>query len=104
MVRATGSGLLLIAGLTATGCGPPALPSRGDPPRILLEPEAPLDAAPAVLRIHVSGLPGVDPNALLLFRGALESYHSARIRSAALPATLEERRVPSIAYAREDGR
>jgi hypothetical protein len=90
--------VLVVPFAVATGCGPPPLPPRGDPPVVSLEPTAPLDAAKAVLRVHVSGLSGVDPNALMLFRGELDSYYSARIRSVAIPDTLGERRVPSVAW------
>jgi hypothetical protein len=85
----------------AMGCSPPPLPPRGEPPVVSLEPRAPLDAAAAVLRVHVSGLSGVDANALALFRGEIDSYYSARIRSVAIPETLQARRVPSIAWAGE---
>lgn len=90
--------VLFILFAAGAGCGPPPLPPRGDPPVVSLEPEAPLDGAKAVLRVHVSGLSGVDPNALVLFRGELDSYYSARIRSVAIPDTLAERRVPSVAW------
>jgi hypothetical protein len=102
--RLSGSvfGLILLAGASAaTGCGPPPLPQRGDPPVVSLEPATPLDAAAAVLRVHVSGLSGVDPNALVVFRGELDSYYSARIRAVAIPETLAARRVPSLAWAGE---
>ncbi len=56
-----------------------------------LVPEAPLDAAPAVLWLRVSGLPA--EAALLLFEGELTSYYLGRVLRAELPSTLLERQV-----------
>jgi hypothetical protein len=95
----TGRSLLLLSGLWLGSCSEPAVSasSGGAPPTLTLEPPAPLDAAPAVLRLRISGL-DVDPRSLFLVDGDIGSYHRARIRSGELPAAIAARRVPALGW------
>jgi hypothetical protein len=58
---------------------------------VVLEPAAELDAAPAVVRIHITAAPALDAAELWLFRGELSSYHVGRIGRRELSMTLLER-------------
>ncbi len=98
MARAPTNGLVLIAGIAiGGGCDAPALPASREPPVVRVEPAPARDGVATVLRLHVSGL-GLPPGALVLFRGSLDSYHAARVRSAALPSTLDELLVASTVW------
>ena len=82
--------------LLGTACGVPPPPS-GDGAVITLEPGAPLDRAPAVLRVRIAGA-GTEPRSLLLLEGELGTYHVGRLRAGELPTTLSDRRIPAYAW------
>lgn len=99
--------MLLLVGFCA-GCpsglpDPPSRPSDAGTSAFELEPEAPLDAASRVVRIHWSDPDPSDAGtALRVFRGALSAYDLGRIRRGEISTTLAERRVAVLDY-REDG-
>ncbi|WP_437877775.1 lamin tail domain-containing protein [Sorangium sp. So ce513] len=71
-------------------------------PELQIEPAAPLDAAPPVLRLRVR-LPGsaagsVDPGRALVVRGKLGAAHRRQIEQGELSNALAKRVVPSIAW------
>lgn len=94
--------LLSVLG-SAVACGPTP-PER--PPiseiAVAAEPEAPLDAVPAVVRFRITGL-AVPAAGVVLLEDALGSYHEGRIRDADVPSTLIERLVPVTAFDAEAG-
>ncbi|WP_437969932.1 lamin tail domain-containing protein [Sorangium sp. So ce260] len=71
-------------------------------PELQIEPEAPLDAAPPVLRLRVrlpgASLEGVDPARALIIRGKISATHLRHIEQGELSKALSERVVPSIAW------
>lgn len=79
------------------GCSRRSPPSRGAAPSFRIEPPQGAQGAAEVVRIHVTGV-GAATNGILLLSGAIDSYHSARIRSSVLPSTLEERLVQGTAW------
>ncbi len=95
---------LLVAAALAGCRGPlPTPPDRRAEASIdlRLEPDAALDAAPSVVRVHAR-VEVVDAASLMLFRGELSSYHLGRIATGDLPETLRERRVPVLAWQASD--
>ncbi|HVU01742.1 MAG TPA: lamin tail domain-containing protein [Polyangiaceae bacterium] len=90
-----------VSACAALGCAPEA---RERPPAalVVVEPEAPLEAVPPVVRFRVEGFSGVSAS-LLLFSGELGSYYLGRIRAGDLPSTLAERRVTAEVFPSEDG-
>ncbi|WP_044985758.1 lamin tail domain-containing protein [Sorangium cellulosum] len=71
-------------------------------PELHIEPEAPLHAAPPVLRLRVR-LPGaspegVDPARALVVRGKVGAAHLRQIEQGELSKALSERVIPSIAW------
>ncbi len=94
--------LCLAAAVLATACAPEvgSDPPRANPPSVTIEPSAPLDAVPAVVRITVAGHPAEE---IALFTGELSEYHSGRLRRGDLPKTLVDRIVPAITYATPTG-
>jgi hypothetical protein len=108
------SGILPLFGCALLGgCPePPDPPQRSADagpeagPKVVVEPEATLEAAPAVLRLRVSVPAGgvESPERLRLFSGSLSSYHLGRIRAQALPATLLDREVPAVTWSEASGR
>jgi hypothetical protein len=98
MVRVRAGVLASVAAVVlGAGCHAPALPPGRATPVVTVEPAPRADGIASVFRLHVAGL-DADPGALVLFRGALDSYHAARLRSAALPSTLDELRVPGTVW------
>jgi hypothetical protein len=89
---------MLVGARALSACSPPTLPPQAEPPAVKLEPAAGKEGAPSVVRVHVTGLGPVDPNAVVLFRGELSAYHAGRIRAVALPQTLSDLRVPGVAW------
>ncbi|WP_437649190.1 lamin tail domain-containing protein [Sorangium sp. So ce362] len=83
-----------------------AEPETADPaaaaPELQIEPEAPLHAAPPVLRLRVplpgASLEGVDPARALLLRGKIGAAHLRQIEQGELSKALLERVVPSIVW------
>ncbi|WP_437736228.1 lamin tail domain-containing protein [Sorangium sp. So ce1335] len=74
-------------------------------PELQIDPAAPLDAAPPVLRLRVR-LPGtaaghVDPGRALVLRGKVGAAHLRQIEQGELSNALAERVVPSIAWLNE---
>ncbi|WP_437534720.1 lamin tail domain-containing protein [Sorangium sp. So ce726] len=71
-------------------------------PELQIEPAAPLDAAPPVLRVRVllpgAALGSVDPARALVVRGKLSAAHLRQIERGELSTALSERVVPSIAW------
>lgn len=65
---------------------------------VVLEPDAPLGAAPQVLRFHLTGFTGEPLTDLWLFRDTLSAYHLGRIQKHELPSTLVERQLPVRAW------
>ncbi len=84
-------------------CSSPLPPRPERPPpdagvHVEIEPSAPLDAAPRVVRL-VLGTP--DAGSVALYSGVLGSYHLGRIASGDIPATLTARLVPSRTWTEE---
>lgn len=77
-------------------CGAPSAP-RGAAPALTLEPAAPLDQSPPVVRVHVHGV-DVDPSALALFQGTVDAYYSGKIAVDVVPDALAARRVASLSW------
>lgn len=74
-------------------------------PELQIEPAAPPDAAPPVLRLRVR-LPGTRPGdvdlaRVLLFRGPINAAHLRQIEQGELSKALSERIVPSLAWLEE---
>ncbi|XXX80012.1 lamin tail domain-containing protein [Sorangium sp. So ce134] len=71
-------------------------------PELQIEPEAPVNAAPPVLRLRVrlpgASLEGVDPARALVVRGKISAAHLRQIEQGELSKALSERIVPSIAW------
>lgn len=92
------------------GCRPDLpLPSSnplttGEAPEFVVrvEPEAPLDAAPRVLRARVQWPDPIDKERVFLIRGEVTDYHLRQIEREDLTKTLEERIVPAIVWAEDD--
>lgn len=74
------------------------------PTALSLEPEAPLDRAPAVVRLRVAASdPGLDAALeVLVIADELSDYHLGRIVKRDLPQTLLDRVVPSLAWPEPD--
>ncbi|MBI4703221.1 MAG: lamin tail domain-containing protein [Deltaproteobacteria bacterium] len=102
---------LAAAGAAQLGCRPDLGEPRLDcaargaadagPPEVWIEPEAPLDQAPAVLRVHlrVPGAAGtIDPERLALVRGPLGPAQLGQIARAEISAALSERIVPALIW------
>jgi hypothetical protein len=94
---------LLLCALALGACQPlPEQPS-GPPStavEVTIEPEAPLDEAPSVLRLRLpwSERSLDSPEDVLLVSGELSDYHVGRIRRRDLPKTLIARIVPALTW------
>jgi hypothetical protein len=94
----------LLLAIVLCACQPLPEQPFGQPsstlPDVLVEPEAALDEAPAVLRIRLSFAgPWRDrPEELLLVSGELSDYHVRRIKKRELPQTLVVRIVPALSW------
>lgn len=95
----------------SSGCRP-ELPLPGsnplsvaDPPEFVvkIEPEAPLDAAPRVLRAHLSWADSIDKDRVFLIRGEVSEYHLRQIERGDLTKTLQERVVPALVWPEQNG-
>lgn len=78
--------------------------TAADPPQFLvqIEPDAPLDATPRVLRAHVQWPNPIDKERVFLIRGEVTDYHLRQIERDDLTKTLIERIVPAIAWAEDE--
>jgi hypothetical protein len=72
--------------------------------RLSTEPQAELDAAPAVLRLRaeLAGSAVLEPGDVQVYHGELSAYHLGRVERADLPSTLVERRVPTVSWVAQD--
>lgn len=98
-MRLPSSSLSLPLALIACGSAwePPA---PRDAPAVSVEPLGELGAAPAVLRLRVSGAVGRSSLAdFRVFEGELSTYHLGRLRRRDVPGTLLEREVGSVVWA-----
>src|SRR5262245_36956007 len=70
-----------------------------------LEPPAPLDAAPRVLRIHLQGPAALDfqPDGYIVARGELGPAHLRQLQRGELSKALSARLVPIMVWARDVG-
>lgn len=86
--------------LTLTACAPGwEPPTRHGLPSVIVEPVGGLEAAPAVLRLRVTGaLRRSNFADFRLFEGTLSPYHLGRLRRRDVPATLLEREVTSVVW------
>lgn len=110
----TFSALLLILCAAALGCQP-TLPDRfGDgggstseaqQPHAVIEPEAPLDAAPRVVRVRIVPAAGATADAarVLFVRGHVGAGHIRQVVNDSVSQALTERVVPAITWTEEDG-
>jgi hypothetical protein len=97
----------LIAGCDATGCA-----SAASELVVTSEPEAPSDAVPAILRLHVverqadgaerAPIP-LDPTRVVLVRGQLGRAQLAELARGEPSAALQARFVPALAWSADDG-
>ncbi|MDC3984310.1 lamin tail domain-containing protein [Polyangium jinanense] len=70
---------------------------------VAFEPEAPVTAAPRVLRVHVAAEPSLDEARLFLVRGELRDSHLRQIERDDISKALAERFVPSVRWRADDG-
>lgn len=82
---------------------PPESSTATQSASVSVEPEAPLDAVAAVLRVRIEVGATWDepPEDVLLVSGELSDYHLNRIAKQDLPQTLIERTVPVLAWREE---
>lgn len=92
----------IAAFLLLAGCEPARPDASASTPNITLEPSAPLDIAPAVVRLHVTGL-NTDPASLSLWSGELTSYAAEKIRDGLVPSPMSSRQVPALSWASGSG-
>lgn len=92
------------------GCRPD-LPDPGsfpltaaDPPEFIVrvEPDAPLEATPRVLRAHLQWPSPIDKERVFLIRGEVTEYHLRQIEQSDLTKTLMERIVPAVVWAEDE--
>ena len=69
---------------------------------VRLEPDAPLENAPRVLRAHVQWSNPIDKERIFLIRGEVSEYHLRQIARDDLSKTLMERIVPAIVWAEDE--
>lgn len=69
---------------------------------VRIEPDAPLDATPRVLRAHVQWPNPIDKERVFLIRGEVTDYHLRQIERDDLSKTLVERMVPAIVWAEDE--
>lgn len=70
---------------------------------VAFEPEAPVTAAPRVLRAHVAGGPSLDEARLFLVRGEVRDSHLRQIERDDVSKALAERFVPTLRWRADDG-
>jgi hypothetical protein len=109
IARACGGAGALLAGVTWACAAPPedgagARVDAGGAGALVVsvEPEAPLDAVPRVLRVHVrapGGAEGLEPDGFVLVRGELGAAHLSQLARGAPSKALRERMVPALAWA-----
>lgn len=87
----------LMAWFLFSGCGPTRPDRSFVAPEVTLEPNAPPDDAPSVVRLHVTGLVA-EPSAIALFEGELTSYATEKIRDGLVPSTLSSRQIPTVSW------
>jgi len=69
---------------------------------VRIEPDAPLENAPRVLRAHVQWPNPIDKERVFLIRGEVSEYHLRQIARDDLTKTLTERIVPAIVWAEDE--
>jgi hypothetical protein len=103
----------LLAALAACACNPDlATPTSGCPDpaadeasalEVTLEPGAPLDRAPTIMRVHVRGVEAaVDPARLLLVEGEVGPSHLGQIARDEISSALSERIVPTLVWSHDN--
>jgi hypothetical protein len=99
---------LMVLVLLAAGCradlprsGPPKARESRPPLTLTLEPPAPLDAAPPVLRLHLTAPAPIDERRVVLVRGEVRKSHVEQIAREEIGKTLAKRIVPALVW-RED--
>ena len=88
---------VVLASWTTSGCGPSPPAPDVAVPSVTLEPAAPLEQTPPVVRIVVDGFE-LPPQALALFRGALSDYFVGELKNGKVPPSLRERQVAAVAW------
>ncbi|MDI1477752.1 lamin tail domain-containing protein [Polyangium sp. y55x31] len=102
---------LLALALALVACRPDLpMPEAGLAPAtqtagitVAFEPEAPVTAAPRVLRVHVAGGPSLDEARLFLVRGEVRDSHLRQIERDDVSKALAERFVPTLRWRADDG-
>ena len=84
------------------GSGPGETPGE---PHALLEPDAPFDAAPRVVRVRIVPEEGgaTDPSRLLFVRGHVGDGHVRQVEHADISEALAERALPAFVWSDDDG-
>src|SRR5262249_51184123 len=74
-------------------------------PHALLEPSAPFDAAPRVVRVRVVPEDGAtaDPSRALFVKGHVGPAHVREVQNGEVSGALAERILPALTWAEEDG-
>jgi hypothetical protein len=95
--------LLLVSACQPLPEEPPRQGSLG-PPSLALEPDAPLDRAPPVVRLRIAQAePDLESaSEVLVIEDELSDYHLGRILKRDLPQTLLDRVVPALAWTEPD--
>lgn len=101
---------VLLLTLVVCGCRPdlPSPSSHSSPSEpssefvVHIEPEAPLTAAPRVLRAHLQWADPIDKARVFLIRGEVTDYHLRQIERDDLTKTLQERIVPALVWAENE--
>ncbi|MDI1445485.1 lamin tail domain-containing protein [Polyangium sp. 6x1] len=78
-----------------------AMPQAGI--TVAFEPDAPVTAAPRVLRVHVAAEPSLDEARLYLVRGEVRDSHLRQIERDDVSKALAERFVPTVRWRDDDG-
>jgi hypothetical protein len=91
---------LYLVGLLLTACQPATLGASGQAAatsQVSFEPPGDANGVPCVVHVHVSGVVE-EPAAVGVFQGALSDYYLGRIKQGDIPAALQARQVPSVAW------
>ncbi len=78
-------------------------PTKANGISVVLEPEAPLSAAPSVVRVHVGAEVELDEARLFLVRGEVRESHLRQIERDDISKALAARFVPSLVFREDDG-
>ncbi len=101
---------ITLLALVSSGCRPelPTSESRPfatvDPPELVvsIEPDAPLTAAPTVLRARMQWTLPIDERRVFLVHGEVTDYHLRQIERDDISKTLMERMVPAVVWAEDE--